>query len=435
MTNIWRRRTWVLVVVFLLLLPLKVGAEMKEGLEDEMVYSIVVDRFYNGDPHNDAKVNIHDAQAYQGGDIKGIIKRLDYIKEMGFTAIMVTPLVDSKSYDGYKPTGEAKINPHFGAMEDVVTLVQEAHKRDMKVIVEWVMQEEEAMIDYAVFFVTETNMDGFYIRNTKDTNREEVHIMMERIQGEKKDFLFLGEDNFQHEYHEQMKNVLTKTNVSVKSLYDVTARNLEQVQAVFLDNNETKRFARVAKENEHYPPTRLKLALTYLYTTPHIPVVYYGTEIAIDGGEIPDNRRLMDFKTDKDFLHYVTTLGEIRNSRPSLRRGEMELLHDQNGMSVIKRSYEGETSLVVMNNTTETQKVTLSSEELDGKQELRGLLEEGIVRKTDGKYHLVVERETANIYAVGEKTGLNWWFILAIVSVNVAFIAFLIAVKKRKKSS
>lgn len=441
MTNIWRRWTGVFVaVLFLLPLPLEVGAEMEKGLEDETVYSIVVDRFYNGDPQNDTKVNIHDTHAYQGGDIKGIIKRLDYIKEMGFTAIMVTPLVDSKGYDGYEPTGEAKINSHFGTMKDAQKLVQEAHKRDMKVIVEWVMQEEESMINHAVSFVKETNVDGFYVRDTKDVSQDVIHTMMERIQDEKKDFVFIGEDGegqvaFHREYYEQMTNVFSKANVSVKPLFDVTSHGAEHAQAVFLDNNETKRFVRVAKENNHYPPTRLKLALTYLYTSPHIPFVYYGTEIALDGGEIPDNRRLMDFKTDKDFLRYITTLGEIRKSRPSLRRGETELLHDQNGMSVIKRSYQGETTLVVLNNTTETQKVAISSDELDGKQELRGLLEEEIIRETGGKYHLVVERETANIYEVSEKTGLNWWFIIAIVGVNIAFIAFLIAVKRRKNSS
>lgn len=412
---------------------------MKKGLEDETVYSIVVDRFYNGDPQNDTEVNIHDSHAYQGGDIKGIIKQLDYIKEMGFTAIMVTPLADSKGYDGYEPTGEAKINSHFGTMNDVKNLVQEAHKRDMKVIVEWVMQEDESMINYAVSFVKETNVDGFYVRDTKGVSRDVIHTMMERIQDEKNDFVFIEDDEgqvvFNREYYEQMTNVFSKANVSVKPLFDVTSRSAEHAQAVFLDNNETKRFTRVAKENKHYPPARLKLALTYLYTSPHIPFVYYGTEIALDGGDVPDNRRFMDFKTDEDFLHYITTLGEIRKSRPSLRRGETELLHDQNGMSVIKRSYKEETTLVVINNTTEKQKVVLSSDELDGKQELRGLLQEEIIRETGGKYHLVVERETANIYAVGEKTGLNWWFIIAIVGVNIAFIAFLIAVKKRKKSS
>ena len=52
----------------------------------------------------------------------------------------------------------------------------------------------------------------------------------------------------------------------------------------FLDNQETKRFARIAKENMYYPPSRLKLALTYLFTSPGIPNFYYGTEIALDGG-------------------------------------------------------------------------------------------------------------------------------------------------------
>lgn len=443
MINSWRR--WIGVfalLLFLFQLPLKVGAEEKNSLEDEIVYSIVVDRFYNGDTQNDTKVNIHDENAYQGGDIKGIIKKLDYIKEMGFTAIMVTPLVDSNHYDGYSPTGITKINSQFGTINDAKQLVSEAHKRDMKVIFEFVIQEEESILNRAVWLVKETDVDGFYVRDTDDVSDDFIHTMIERVQSVKGDFVFIGEPNsekgqvvFNDKYYEQITNVFAKPNVSIKPLYDETSRNEERLQAVFLDNNETKRFVRTVKENKHYPPTRLKLALTYLYTSQSIPFVYYGTEIALDGGDVPDNRRLMDFKTDEDFLHYITTLGEIRKSRPSLRRGEAELLYDQSGMSVIKRTYKDETSLVVINNTTETQKISLSANEFGSDRELRGLIEEEIIRETEGKYHLVVDRETANIYAVGEKTGLNWLFITVIVGMNIAFIIFLIAVKKRKRSS
>ncbi|MBU5233821.1 hypothetical protein KQI01_01410, partial [Vibrio cholerae] len=76
----------------------------------------------------------------------------------------------------------------------------------------------------------------------------------------------------------------------------------------FLDNQDTKRFARIAKENMNYPPSRLKLALTYLLTSPGIPNFYYGTEIALDGGDTPDNRRLMDFKSDEKFMQHITKL-------------------------------------------------------------------------------------------------------------------------------
>ncbi|WP_044025090.1 alpha-amylase family glycosyl hydrolase, partial [Bacillus anthracis] len=213
--------------------------------------------------------------------------------------------------------------------------------------------------------------------------------------------------------------------------YDVSKKDEEFI--TFLDNQDTKRFARIAKENMNYPPSRLKLALTYLLTSPGIPNFYYGTEIALDGGDTPDNRRLMDFKSDEKFMQHITKLGELRQMRPSLRRGTFELLYDKNGMSVLKRKYKGEVTLVAINNTKETQKVALPASTIGEKQELRGLLEDEIIREENGKFYLVLKREESNVYKVNRETGVNWLFISLIVGVNVLFITFLIAVKKRRK--
>ncbi len=64
------------------------------------------------------------------------------------------------------------------------------------------------------------------------------------------------------------------------------------------------------------------------------------------------------------------------------------------------------------------------------KRQLRGLLEDEIIREEGGKYYLVLKREEANIYKAGEQTSINWVFVSMIVLVNLAFIVFLIAVKK-----
>src|SRR4051812_4041869 len=71
--------------------------------QDETVYSIMVDRFNNGDLKNDVDVNTKDPLAYNGGDFQGIIDKLDYIQEMGFTTIRLTPIFDNvkNGYHGY----------------------------------------------------------------------------------------------------------------------------------------------------------------------------------------------------------------------------------------------------------------------------------------------------------------------------------------------
>ncbi|MGF9851985.1 alpha-amylase, partial [Bacillus paramobilis] len=95
--------------------------------------------------------------------------------------------------------------------------------------------------------------------------------------------------------------------------------------------------------------------------------------------------------------------------------------------------YKDEVTLVAINNTKETQKVALPVSAIGEKQELRGLLEDEIIREENGKFYLVLKREESNVYKVNGETGVNWLFISLIVGVNVLFIAFLIAVKKRRK--
>ncbi len=104
-------------------------AKEKREWQDEVVYSIMIDRFNNGDAKNDSGLNTENLEDYQGGDISGIIKRLDYIKDMGFTAIMLSPLSESKKYDGTGVGNLRQVNEHFGSLQDVRKLVQEAHKK------------------------------------------------------------------------------------------------------------------------------------------------------------------------------------------------------------------------------------------------------------------------------------------------------------------
>ncbi len=433
----WRRGVLICFgMIFAFLVPMHTLAEEKREWKDEVIYSIMVDRFNNGDAKNDRQLDVGNLEGYQGGDIQGIIKRIDYIKDMGFSAIMLSPIFKSETYDGHGTVDFQKVNEHFGSVQDVKQLVQEAHKRDMKIVLQFVGGQEETLIDSIKWWIKETNIDGSYLIHSKEISLPFLNEIKQSVQEVKKDFLVMndGEEEIHNEYYKHITDVFTKSDMSIKPLYDASLVENEKAASTFVDSQDTKRFVRSAKENAYYPPSRLKLALTYLYTSPGLPVVYYGTEIALDGGGIPDNRRLMDFKTDEKFLQYVTRLGELRQQLSSLRRGTFELLYDQAGMSVLKRKYKDEETLIAINNTKETQKVSFSANEIGESRELKGLLEDEIIREENGNYYLVLKREEANVYQVREKTGLNWLFISLLVSVNVLFIAFLIAVKKRKKS-
>ncbi|MCU4994724.1 alpha-amylase family glycosyl hydrolase [Bacillus bombysepticus] len=413
-----------------LFVPIHTFADEKREWKDEVIYSIMIDRFNNGEPKNDKQLEVGNLEGYQGGDIRGIIKRLDYIKEMGFTTVMLSPLFESGKYDGLDVRNFKKVNEHFGTDNDVKELVKEVHAKGMKVVFQFPLGENERqVIDAMKWWIKEVDLDGSYVIHSEKKPRSFWDNAQKDMQVIKKDFRIMTKED--SEYNEKIVESFSKADVSVKSLYDVSKKEGEFV--TFLDNQETKRYARIAKENMYYPPSRLKLALTYLLTSPGIPNFYYGTEIALDGGSVPDNRRLMDFKSDEKFMQHIAKLGELRQARPSLRRGTFELLYDKSGMSILKRKYKDEVTLVAINNTKETQKVSLPASVIGEKQELRGLLQDEIIREENGKFYLVLKREESNVYKVKGETGVNWLFISLIVGVNVLFISFLIAVKRKRR--
>lgn len=114
----------------------------------DVIYLIMPDRFANGNTNNDStndtseKGNRENPGGRHGGDIEGIIKNLDYIKELGATAIWPTPLCldndETYSYHGYGQSDVYKIDPRYGSNDDYTKLSAELHKRGMKNIMDYV---------------------------------------------------------------------------------------------------------------------------------------------------------------------------------------------------------------------------------------------------------------------------------------------------------
>jgi neopullulanase len=114
----------------------------------DLIYLVMSDRFANGNPKTDSdktvteKVNRAIPGGRHGGDIAGMIQHLDYIKELGATALWPTPLCEDNdkeySYHTYGQSDVYKIDPRFGTNEEYVQLAAELHKRDMKLIMDYV---------------------------------------------------------------------------------------------------------------------------------------------------------------------------------------------------------------------------------------------------------------------------------------------------------
>jgi glycosidase len=498
-----RKIILIMIAVFLCLsVPVTAAEETEPNWQDETIYSIVVDRFNNGDTNNDKDVDANDLLAYNGGDFQGIIDELDYIHDMGFTAIRLTPIFDNapKGYHGYWVEDFYKVDEHFGTMKKFQQLVKEAHKRDMKVIMdfvtnnvaeshEWVgvygkrdwfnkkaeisegstqQANEEGwvnglpdlnqnnpevskyLIQAANWWINKTDIDGYSL---PEINHVPVSFWSEfsaAVKKEKDGFFLVGvpADNrsihweqyesagidslFDYSYSEKLRGVFANTNRSFEPLILEEKEN-SLPSASFFDNEFTPRFTKDIVDERQFPGSRWKTALTYLYTAPGIPVVYYGTEIALNGGETPDNRGLMSFRAEKELMEYITKLGELRNKLPSLTRGTMELLYDKEGMAIYKREYQGETSIIAINNTRESQKVTLTSDQLQGGKELRGLLAGDLVRAHKDEYNIIIDRDNSEVYVMADKSGLNLPLISAVGVSVLLILVFLFMIIKRSK--
>lgn len=133
--------------------------ELKERVQDsknrvgfnssDVIYLITPDRFANADKSNDIVKGLNEVKidrkhdyARHGGDLKGITNHIDYVHDMGFTAVWPTPVLTNNmkqgSYHGYAITDLYQVDPRFGSMEDYKKLSSELKKKGMMLIMDQV---------------------------------------------------------------------------------------------------------------------------------------------------------------------------------------------------------------------------------------------------------------------------------------------------------
>ena len=133
--------------------------EIQFNWRNANIYFVMIDRFNNADTSNDNSYGRHkdgkdEVGTFHGGDLKGVIEKLDYIKSLGTNAIWLSPIVEQVhgfvgggnagsfpfySYHGYWGRDFTKIDENFGNEDDLKRLVEEAHKRGIKVLLDVVI--------------------------------------------------------------------------------------------------------------------------------------------------------------------------------------------------------------------------------------------------------------------------------------------------------
>ena len=388
----------------------------------DLIYFIMTDRFYDGDDRNNqfADVNKKSLKAYHGGDLKGVIAKLDYIKSLGATAIWITPVVENTpgGYHGYWINDFYKVDPHLGTMDDLKDLVLEAHKRDIKVLMDYVvnhispdsqmLKEKPAkwfnpkkdianwnnqdeiekgwiyglpdlnqdkpevksfLIENALWWINETGIDGMRLDTVRHVPKSFWNEFANAIKMKYPNFYLLGEvwnvnPTYLEQYHqlgidgmtdyplfEGIRNAFTrygKTDTLISAIKKRNVYSNPDINGIFIDNHDNKRLVTYAGENgSEY----LKQALTFIMTYPSIPIIYYGTEIGMKGGDDPDNRRDMKFEVAKnsETLAFYKKLVKLRSNNVAIQEGSIKLLnYDSYFLSYI-REKDNKSVIVLLN--------------------------------------------------------------------------------------
>lgn len=199
-------------------------SSQREGFTSaDVLYLIMPDRFANSDSTNDVvkglkenKVDRNNSFARHGGDLKGINSHLDYIKDLGVTAIWLNPTQENDmpegSYHGYAITDYYNVDRRFGSNEDFKKLATDAHNKDLKVVMDMIFNhcgsENYLFKDmpasdwfnfsdkyvqtsyktttqydpYASGYDTKLALDGWFVEPMPDLNQRNRHVARYLIQ-------------------------------------------------------------------------------------------------------------------------------------------------------------------------------------------------------------------------------------------------------------
>lgn len=424
---------------------------------DDNIYLIMPDRFANGDPSNDdpgVSRGLYDrskSRYYHGGDLQGIIQHLSYLKDLGVTALWLTPVYDNSNrlsgtgsqtftdYHGYGAVDFYAVDEHFGTLEKFRELVDRAHALGLKVIQDevanhtgprhpWVHDAPTlswfhgtavkhlpnswrtwTLIDpRASSPVQASTLDGWFADILPDLNQDDPEVARYLIQntlwwigrtgidGIREDTLPYVPRRFWRDWTAAIRRRYPRFNVAgevfdpdpalvaffqggrarfdgidsgIDTLFDFplqfALRKVFTGQAPISDlpkllahdylYNDSNRLVTFIDLHDlprfrHEPgatPQALQEVFTFLLTTRGIPMLYYGDELGMTGGDDPDNRR--DFpggwvgdrqnaftpfgrdSSQQGIYDHFQRMARLRGELEPLRRGSLVplLLEDQ----------------------------------------------------------------------------------------------------------
>ncbi|MFO7171418.1 MAG: glycoside hydrolase family 13 protein [Bacillota bacterium] len=379
-----------------------------EWIRGAVFYEIFPDRFDNGDPGNDPPGCLPwgappTREGMAGGDLAGIRRRLDYLRDLGVTCLYLTPIFKAPSNHKYDTADYYHVDPAFGTEAELRELVAAAHRRGIRVILDGVFNHagaqwppfrdvvakgpdspyvgwfyqihsfpvDPAKVNYetwgpdvatlpkvdtshpevAAYFlavaehwIREAGIDGWRLDVANEVNHGFWRRLRERVKALRPDAFLLGEiwhdasdwlqgDQFDsvmnYPWREAVVAFLTGELDPVEFDRHLTRLRFQYPGEVLkglvnlLGSHDTPRIRTVLGSREG-----AALAAVLLFTAEGVPMVYYGDEIGLEGGEDPDCRRCYPWDDpagqDRGLLSLYRRLGAIRRRFPWLNDGAWE---------------------------------------------------------------------------------------------------------------
>lgn len=466
---------------------LKIYVQESTDWRDVALYFVMTDRFVNGDPGNDAPLGgMNPLNDYMGGDFAGITQRIQagYFDDLGVNALWVSWPLDNTNvarmgsyqtfndcnlsgsssalfagYHGYWPSSGTNIEPRFGTKAELDALVDAAHARGIRVLLDFTanhvaidhpyysahpdwfnqpptmcrdghwddgLREEcwfdsflpdwnyqnpaarQTVLNDVIELVKSTGADGLRVDALKHMEDAFITELRSRTHRELEltgvDFYLVGETftgdtgliaryvnggmmhgQFDFPSNMVIGQALALDQIGLQSMH-AAVRGAKAsygasagLMSTFIGNHDIARFVSKAAhdlpcgwwsqgpdQSRAYagppgqpggedPYLRLGLAMTYAFTTPGIPLIYYGDEVGLAGAGDPDNRRLLPADAalnghQRALLARIQKLGQVRAAQAVLRTGGWtDALWADDTTLVFARTLGAEKAIVAIN--------------------------------------------------------------------------------------
>lgn len=425
-------------------------------VRDSVFYQIFPDRFCNGNTRNDPPGTepwggVPTRESYFGGDIEGIIQRLDYILDLGVNALYLNPIFRAGSNHKYDTYDYFTIDPAFGDDASFDRLIQEAHARRIRVVLDGVFNhcgigfppfqdlikngassryrdwfipygfplriephpnyatcggaaflpklnthnpEVEAFIHRVALYWLARGIDGWRLDVAYEIHPEFWRRFRKVVKERYPDAYLVAEewrdpspllqgDMFDGATHYQLRELLFDFFIRNSLSADSFARALETLRRrlpqeaewgmlTFLGNHDTPRILTECGGDMEC----VILLFAFILTYPGAPLIYYGDENGMEGGNDPDCRRPMNWNEAEwnPFIREnIKRLIHLRRTHGALRRGQFEIGYANDRVFSFYRHGQDESIFVILNNTPVARHVEIPVLFADG-----ALLQDGL---------------------------------------------------------